>query len=241
MIRRTLPILLLLALSLALAAPAAQARSDEKLALAILNDYVKSGGRIDACKYTQAELKRAKDAIPADNRQYGAALVAALDDAIAARAQGGCDKKKQAAAPGGVATQQAPPAGGARAGSAGTGTGTGAGSTAAPQGAAPGTPVQAQAPPTPTAEPSPATSVAADDSIALASRTSAVTTDPPVPVVLLTVLAGLLALGALMFAAARWFAWEPVWSVRLRHAAGEAGWRASSTFSEFADFVRLGR
>ena len=44
-----------------------------------------------------------------------------------------------------------------------------------------------------------------------------------------------------MFAVARWFAWEPAWSVRFRHAAGEAGWRASSTFAEFTDFVRLGR
>ncbi len=57
----------------------------------------------------------------------------------------------------------------------------------------------------------------------------------------LAVLAALFALAALMFGVVRFFAWEPAWAVRARHAAGEAGWRASSTFSEFADFVRLGR
>jgi len=39
----------------------------------------------------------------------------------------------------------------------------------------------------------------------------------------------------------RWRAWEPAWADRLRHAAGEAGWRASSTWAEFTDFVRYGR
>jgi hypothetical protein len=57
----------------------------------------------------------------------------------------------------------------------------------------------------------------------------------------LAVLAGLLALGAAAFGLVRWFAWEPAWTIRMRHAAGEAGWRASSTWSEFSDFVRLGR
>ena len=63
----------------------------------------------------------------------------------------------------------------------------------------------------------------------------------PVAILALAILGGLLALGALAFALVRWFAWEPDWSVRLRHAAGEAGWRASSTWAEFTDFVRLGR
>ena len=57
----------------------------------------------------------------------------------------------------------------------------------------------------------------------------------------LAILLGILALIALAFGTVRFFAWEPRWAVRMRHAAGEAGWRASGTFSEFADFVRLGR
>jgi hypothetical protein len=60
-------------------------------------------------------------------------------------------------------------------------------------------------------------------------------------IVALAILAALLALGALLFGIARWFAWEPAWAVRVRHATGEAGWRASSTWAEFTDFVRFGR
>ena len=105
----------------------------------------------------------------------------------------------------------------------------------------PAAPAQAQEPPKPAAEPAPAQAIAADDSIALASRSTEVATDAPFPIVLLAIVAGLLALAALAFGVVRWFAWEPAWAVRFRHAAGEAGWRASSTFSEFTDFVRLGR
>jgi hypothetical protein len=222
--RRTLPILLAVVVSLVFTAPA----MGRNLYKAILDDYLRSGNTITACKFTTSELKQAKNAIPADLRQYGAAIIAALDDAIAARAQGACDKKKQSATPPAVATQTAPPA-------------APPGAPSAPQVVTPGVPPPAQAPPTPTAEPTPATAIAGDDSIALASHVTGAAGDPPVPVVLLAILAGLLALGALAFALVRWFAWEPAWSVRLHHAAGEAGWRASSTLAEFTDFVRLGR
>jgi hypothetical protein len=222
--RRTLPILLAVVVSLVFTAPA----MGRNLYKQILEDYLRSGNTITACKFTTSELKQAKNAIPADLRQYGAAIIAALDDAIAARAQGTCDKKKQNATPPAVATQTAPPV-------APPGTG------APQQAVTPGVPPPAQAPPTPTAEPSPATAIAGDDSIALASHVTGAAGDPPAPVLLLAILAGLLALGALAFALVRWFAWEPAWSVRFRHAAGEAGWRASSTFAEFTDFVRLGR
>ena len=234
--RLTLTTLLALVATLACVAAPAAARSDRALAKAILEEYIASGGRLNACNFTLAELKKVKAAIPVDNRQYGAAFVAAIDDALAARAQGACDKKKQTATPPAVATQPPPPP-------AGTAPPPASSSGAAPpaQTATPGVPAQAQAPPTPTAEPSPATAVAADNSIALASRMTAAESEPPVPVLLLAIIAGLLALAALAFATIRFFAWEPLWAVRFRHAAGEAGWRASSTFSEFADFVRLGR
>jgi hypothetical protein len=58
---------------------------------------------------------------------------------------------------------------------------------------------------------------------------------------------GLVVLGALLVAllalwgAARWWAWEPRWLVRARHAGAEAGWRASGSWAEFMDWVRLGR
>jgi cobalamin biosynthesis Mg chelatase CobN len=232
MTRRTLPILLVLAATLLWVSPAS---ADRALNVRILNDYVNSGGRLSACKFTIDELKSAKNAIPEDLQQYGASLIAALDDAIAARAQGACNTKKQAqaqsggsAATPGAAAPPPPPAGSSSAQSSHA-------NAPAP------TPGKAQAPPTPIADPAPVASVAADDSIPIASQTRRVATDAPVPVLALAVLAALLALTALLFGVVRFFAWEPAWAVRMRHAAGEAGWRASSTFSEFADFVRLGR
>jgi len=226
--RRTTPLLLALLLSLACATPASARPLN--LGERILKNFIDNGSRIDACKFSTNDLKKAKNAIPEDQEQYGAALIAALDDAIAARAQGACNKRKPAQGPAVADQSAAPPAA------------TG-GQTPPPQGAAQGaaTPGQAQAPPTPTAEPTPVASIAADDSIALASNRTEVGTDAPFPVLLLAILAGLLAAGGLAFAFVRWFAWEPAWAVRFRHATGEAGWRASSTFSEFADFVRLGR
>jgi hypothetical protein len=59
--------------------------------------------------------------------------------------------------------------------------------------------------------------------------------------------AGLVVLGALvvgllaLWLVARWWAWEPRWLVRWRHATAEAGWRASAAWAEFTDWLRLGR
>ena len=236
MTRRTLPILLLLALSLAWAAPATARQPDlyETMILEVIKN-----GRLDACKYTQEQLKAAKNATPVDGNQYSGSFVAAVDDAIAARAQGGCnDKKPGSQAP--PVAGAAPPAGAGQAPPP-TGAAAGAGSAAPATAGTPAAAAQAKPPPTPTAEPTPAPAISADNSIALASDATDVATDTPFPVLALAILAGLLALSALAFGLVRWFAWEPAWAGRLRHAAGEAGWRASSTFAEFGDFVRLGR
>ena len=48
-------------------------------------------------------------------------------------------------------------------------------------------------------------------------------------------------LAALLYGLARWWAWEPRWLVRARHAGAEAGWRASGSWAEFMDWVRMGR
>jgi hypothetical protein len=234
--RRTLPIVLLLLVGLVLPAQS----SARKLTVydRMLIEYVDKG-RLSACKYTENELKTAKNAIPEDYQQYGGSIISALDDAIAARAQGQCDKKKQAAAPAQAGTTPPPAAGTqvppppASAGAAAT-----PGQTAAP---VTGAPAQAQEPPQPVAEAAPAPAISADDSVTLAARSGQAATDAPFPMLLLAILAGLLALALATFGVVRWFAWEPAWAVRLRHAAGEAGWRASSTFAEFTDFVRLGR
>jgi hypothetical protein len=59
--------------------------------------------------------------------------------------------------------------------------------------------------------------------------------------IVLAGLAALLALASLAWAIARWLAYEPHWTRSMRHAMGEAGFRASATWAEFADWVRLGR
>jgi hypothetical protein len=81
----------------------------------------------------------------------------------------------------------------------------------------------------------------ATDAIPAAARLTDSGGDAPFPVLALAILGGLLALSALVLGLARWFAWEPAWAVRARHATAEAGWRASSTWAEFTDFVRFGR
>jgi hypothetical protein len=54
-------------------------------------------------------------------------------------------------------------------------------------------------------------------------------------------LAALLIVVCLVWAAARWWAYEPRWMVSLRHCVAEASWRLSGTWDEFADWLRLGR
>jgi hypothetical protein len=215
--RRTPPFLVALALSLVFAAPASA-----DLFTDVVNDYIKDS-RLDVCSYTQDQLKKIKDAVPVDQNAYTPEFIAAVDDAIARRAEGACNKKKVT-----EAIAQAPTTGGGP-----------AGRPPAPK-AAPGQPAAAQPPPTPTAEPSPAPGVATD-AIAVAARSTASGGDAPFPVLALAILAGLLALGGLLFGLVRWRAWEPDWAQRMRHATGEAGWRAASTWAEFTDFVRFGR
>jgi cobalamin biosynthesis Mg chelatase CobN len=54
------------------------------------------------------------------------------------------------------------------------------------------------------------------------------------------VVAALLVLACIGWALARRRAFEPRWLLSLRHAMAEAGFRASATWAEFADWVRIG-
>ena len=53
-------------------------------------------------------------------------------------------------------------------------------------------------------------------------------------------LAALIALICLAWGVARMLAFEPRWTLSLRHAMAEAGFRASATWAEFSDWVWLG-
>lgn len=58
--------------------------------------------------------------------------------------------------------------------------------------------------------------------------------------IVIAALAALLVLACVGWALARRRAFEPRWLLSLRHATAEAGFRASATWSEFLDWVRLG-
>jgi hypothetical protein len=61
------------------------------------------------------------------------------------------------------------------------------------------------------------------------------------PALIAAMVAAVLALGCALWALARLQAFEPRWTLSLRHTLAEAGFRASATWSEFADWARLGR
>jgi hypothetical protein len=54
------------------------------------------------------------------------------------------------------------------------------------------------------------------------------------------VVAAVLVLACIGWALARRRAFEPHWLLSLRHSMAEAGYRASATWAEFTDWVRLG-
>ena len=237
MLHRISLFLLACALSLAFTATASANLLD-----VIVADYA-DDGRLNACKYTPKQLQTLKALIPNDLAAYDGGFSPAVDDALARRAEGACNKQRAQADAGAAATA---PAGGGRGTTqpptASAATATGAGAKAADGAAAAArAPAAVKPPPTPTAQPTAAPAVVAAQPIAIAARATDPQTDAPFPVLALAILCGLFALAGLVVALVRWRAWEPAWADNLRHAAGEAGWRASSTWAEFTDFVRFGR
>ncbi len=119
-----------------------------------------------------------------------------------------------------------------------------------------GTPVPGATPSTPggattptvsipaTAAPAPTASTPAQGAIAAApaAKASAKKGDSGLSTgaIVIAALAALLVLACIAWGLARRSAYEPHWLLTLRHAMAEAGFRASATWSEFADWVRLG-
>jgi hypothetical protein len=209
--------LIVVLLAVLAVAPAAHANAFKD----IFGAYRKTG-KVNPCTYSAKQLTDAKRQVPNDIEQYAPDFPAALDDAIQRRAGGACDK---AAATPATATTPAGTASGPTAT-----TGTPPATTPAPSGQAPQ--------PTPTPNPAPAV---ADNAVLAASRRHNSDAGVPAPLVALAVIGALMALAALLYGLARWWAWEPRWLVRARHAGAEAGWRASGSWAEFMDWVRLGR
>jgi hypothetical protein len=58
--------------------------------------------------------------------------------------------------------------------------------------------------------------------------------------IVIAVIAALVALLCLAWALARMLAFEPRWSLSLRHTVAEAGFRAAAIWAEFSDWARLG-
>jgi len=222
--------------------PVASARAD--VFVDVYKDFQKDGV-VDACKFTAAELKEARDKITPDIEQYAPDFPAAVTLALESRTNGNC--KKKAAAEGGTKESAAPAApssggGGDTGGAAPSSSGSSGGTPEAVATPDPAATAQAK---TPQPNPAPAPAVAAADGAikqaALSEPTSGRSDDLPAAVVGLGALAGFLAVLALAWLIARALAWEPRFWPRARHACQEAGWRMSGTWADFTDWVRLGR
>jgi hypothetical protein len=219
--------LLVALLVLAATAPAAFADDFDQ----VFKDY-SSDGRIDPCKHSAAQLQRARKDVPPDIEQYAPDFPDALDQAIEARApgRGGGEKNPAPAGPSAAPSGSSGPVGSTQPAPETTTGANGATTTGA-----------AGAPPAPTADSAPP-GAPNDDAIArAASAHDGGGSSLPAPLIALVALAGVLAVAGLVAGLARWRGWEPPWALRARHALGEAGWRAGNTWSEFADWVRLGR
>jgi hypothetical protein len=197
-----------------------------------LREY-RTTGAVNGCAYTTAQLAEARAQTPKNIKDIAPGYPAQLAVAAAKRAKG-CTKAEEKAA------KTATAAAGATTGTTGTGT-TAPGTT--------GTGAATQPPATTTIAPSATTTAAAP---APAPVPAPAVTTAPAPAtqstashkgarLALIVIGALLVMLLALWAFARWWAWEPHWLARWRHATAEAGWRASAAWAEFTDWLRLGR
>lgn len=205
-----------------------------------LKEYTQTGA-VDGCKHTADELAQAKAQTPKDIGQTAAGFPAQLAVAAEKRAKG-CTKAEEqatstatAAAPAGTDTTGTPAATATTATTAPAATApavtapTAPGATQAPFGTTTA-PAATQPPAIAPAATTPATQAAAQPTASHRGARLA-----------LVIVAALLLMLLALWAFARWWAWEPRWFVRWRHAIAEAGWRASAAWAEFTDWLRLGR
>jgi len=202
--------------------------------------YADNAGQLEPCWFSQADLESALEGIPRAFENVVPDLRRAIEQGIAAHARGDCEGIEPTGGPRASETPTPPVT------TPTTETGT---SPAAPpaDGAPTGTDTGAAAPPADSgaAAPPAATPPAAE---APQQVTTTPGVQPPGEKRSTTPLAiGAAALGALLLLLlllwgwARLRGWDPRWAARWRHAWGEAGFRVTSTWAEFSDWLRLGR
>jgi hypothetical protein len=157
--------------------------------------------------------------------------------------QGTTSKSSSAATPAATTPGASAPAGTPR--RSGSPTTTYSPSTAG-AGATPGAATVPGATSTPGATPIPGTTTTPAGALpgarpAPVRRAGAGSTSLSTGAILAAALAALLILACAVWAAVRWYAYEPHWTLTARHSFSEAGLRVSATWGEFADWVRLGR
>jgi hypothetical protein len=225
-IRRALP--LALALTLACTGLARADAAYDRVAAA----YAAAGGQLEACRFTQADLQAALDGIPAELKDVVPDLRRAIEDGIRAHEDGDCEGVEPTAS---GDAEPAPAAATPPVTTPTTPAGAAAPTTTAP--AAPGA-----TPPTVPAPGAAAPTPGADGAVTTPSRQP-----PGVPRDRTPLAVGAIALGAVallvlaLWGLAQARGWDPPWLARVRHAWAEAGYRASATWAEFADWLRLGR
>lgn len=207
-------LLLVLALTLLIAAPVRADEAYERVATA----YAQAGGQLDPCAFTAQELAAGLAGIPRSIENVVPDLKQAINDGIAAHGRGDCVGREPSSAnpdepvdSGAIPPVTTTPATPAPVTPAGGGTEPSANGTGAPA---------------PAPETAPA-GVREDDRTAL--------------VLALIALGALLLLVLATWAWGRLRGWDPAWAARARHGWGEAGFRTTTTWSEFTDWLRLGR
>jgi hypothetical protein len=198
------------------AIPARADQAYERVAAA----YAQGGGHLNPCAFTTAQLEAALRGIPPALRTTVPALRTAMESGIAAHKRGDCKgvKPEEGTTGGAAVPESAPPP-----------------VTTAPAPAA--TSPAATAPTTPVA---PATTAPAPAQQQQPARASGGHDRKPLIVALIAA-GALVLLALLLWAFARSRGWDPAWNARMRHAWGEAGFRTTSTWAEFTDWLRLGR
>ena len=193
-----------------------------------LREY-RTTGAINGCGYTAAELAQAKTQTPKNIKDVAPGYPAQLAVAAAKRAKG-CTKAEEKAA------NTTTAAAGATTGTTGTGDArTRTGATTQPPATTTVAPNATTTAATPAPAPAPAPAAAATPPAAQSTASHKGAR------LALIVVAALLVMLLALWAFARWWAWEPHWLARWRHATAEAGWRASAAWAEFTDWLRLGR